>query len=383
MLRFLTAGESHGKALVGIIEGIPYGLLLQPSVIDKELCRRQKGYGRGGRMNIESDRVQILSGVRGGITLGSPIALLIENKDWENWQDTMAIDGSVQAEPLRLPRPGHSDLAGCLKYGTSDVRDILERASARETAMRVALGAVARQLLSPFGVRVGSHVVSIGGFSVADSDRCWDTILDRADNSPLRCMDPCVEQHMIEHIKAAAHEGDTVGGIFEVFVLGVPPGLGSHVHWDRRLDSSLARAVMSIQGIKGVEIGAGFGAAERNGSQVHDEIYYDNGCYVRKTNNAGGIEGGITNGEVVFLRAAMKPIPTLMRPLASVDMETKQPVSAAKERSDVCAVPAASIVAEAMVAIGIAEAFLEKFGGDSVEEISVRYALYKDYLKRV
>lgn len=383
MLRFLTAGESHGRALVGILEGMPYGLALRSSDIDEELSRRQKGYGRGGRMKIEKDTVQILAGVRDGITLGSPIALLIENKDWKNWESKMAVDEISGAEPVRLPRPGHADLPGSIKYRTSDVRNILERASARETAMRVALGAIARKFLKEFGMEIGSHVVAIGNQTSSVSGLTYAEIQRLADESSVRCVDAEAEGKMIEEIRAAAQEGDTLGGVFEVFVTGVPVGLGSHVHWDRRLDADVARALMGIQAIKGVEVGLGFDAAYTRGSSVHDAIYHDGEKYVRKTNNAGGIEGGITNGEVLIFRAAMKPIPTLTRSLDSVDIVTKEAGDAAKERSDVCAVPAASIVAEAVVALEIAKFLIAKLGGDSMEEMLERYNEYMKYIERV
>lgn len=383
MLRFLTAGESHGRALVGILEGMPYGLALHGSDIDEQLARRQKGYGRGGRMKIETDRVQILSGVRGGITLGSPIALLIENKDWENWEDSMNVDKTSNVEPVRLPRPGHADLAGSIKYRTQDLRNVLERASARESAMRVALGAIARKFLTAFGIKVGSHVVSIGSHGCKVADLSWEKIQGLADASSVRCVDTLVETCMVDEIKAAAGEGDTLGGVFEVFVTGVPVGLGSHAHWDRRVDADIARALMGIQAIKGVEVGLGFDVAHSRGSCVHDAIYHDGSKYVRKTNNAGGLEGGISNGEVLIFRAAMKPIPTLTQPLNSVDIVTKRAGDAAKERSDVCAVPAASVVAEAVVALEVAKFLIEKLGGDSMEEILERFGEYMKYVERV
>lgn len=383
MLRFLTAGESHGRALVGILEGMPYGLVLHCSDIDEQLERRQKGYGRGGRMKIEKDKVQILAGVRNGITLGSPIALLIENKDWENWKDCMDVEEIPDLEELRMPRPGHADLAGSVKYRTSDIRNILERASARETAMRVALGAITRKFLREFGINIGSHVVSIGSHSANVPDMSWDEIRVLADKSEMRCVDPAAEARMLEEIKAAVEGGDTLGGIFEVFVTGVPIGLGSHVYWDRRLDADVSRALMGIPAIKGVEVGLGFTAAYARGSSVHDAIFHDGVKYVRQTNNAGGVEGGITNGEALIFRAAMKPIPTLSCPLPSVDIVTKQAKDAARERSDVCAVLAASIVAEAVVALEIAGFLIDKLGGDSMEEMLERFAEYMKYVERV
>lgn len=381
-LRFLTAGESHGKALVGILEGLPAGLALSPDDIDRELMRRQGGHGRGGRMKIESDRAEILSGVRWGRTLGSPLALLIENRDWEKWKEGMSPlathEGSV--EPVTRPRPGHADLAGALKYGHRDIRNVLERSSARETAMRVALGAAAKRLLDEFGVRIGSYITGIGSVHIrAEGEHL--SLFKMAESSPVRCPDEKASGEMIKLIDRASGEGNSLGGVFEVFALGLPPGLGSYAHWDRRLDGRLARAIMSIQAIKGVEVGLGFEAARRFGSEVMDEIVMSPGkesptSFSRTTNNAGGIEGGISNGMPLVLRAAMKPIPTLKRPLRSVDIATGKPVEAAYERSDVCAAPAAAVIAEAMAALVLADAFLEKFGGDSLAEVKSNYASY-------
>ena len=381
MVRFLTAGESHGRALVVILEGIPAGLSIDHDAITAELRRRQGGYGRGRRMAIESDRAEILSGVRRGETIGGPIALMIENRDWVNWQHTMHPGaaappdaGGAKRAPVTRPRPGHADLAGVAKYGREDVRDILERASARETAARVAAGAIARQLLQRVGVTLVSHVFAIGGARLPDG-----TVVSFARaaalpaDSPVRCVDPEVERQMIEEIDGAKEAGDTRGGAFEVIAAGVPIGLGSYVQWDRKLDGRLAQALMSIPAIKAVGVGIGPEAAFRPGSRVHDEIVPDTTGRVpplaRPTNNAGGLEGGVTNGEDLRVSAWMKPISTLMKPLRSVDLATMTESPAAIERSDVCAVPAAAVVGEAMVALVLADALVEKFGGDSVAEL--------------
>jgi chorismate synthase len=376
-VRFLTSGESHGKALTGILEGIPSGLSLSSDDIDKELKRRQGGYGRGGRMKIESDHAEIISGVRWGKTIGSPVGILIENKDWENWKEGMSPDARYQnsIKPVTRPRPGHADLAGALKYGHKDIRNILERSSARETAMRVALGAVAKKFLGEFGIKVGSYVIQIGiekmeiG-NVHTKEKDLLKLSKNAEKSPVRCPDKNASEKMVELIDRAIREGDSLGGVFEIFLTGVPVGLGSHIQWDRKLDGRLAQAIISIQAIKGVEIGLGFEIARHFGSNVMDEIFYEKSSkFYRKTNNAGGIEGGISNGMPIIIRAAMKPIPTLRRPLMSVDIKTKKIFEAAYERSDVCAVPAAAIVGEAVTALVMANAFLEKFGGDSMQEI--------------
>ena len=338
MLRFLTAGESHGELLMGIIEGIPAGLLIRVTDIDRDLARRQTGYGRGGRMKIEKDSVKIYTGVRWGRTLGSPIGLMIRNKDWENWRDKMSPDPFFlnSAEPVTRPRPGHADLAGALKYGMNDIRNILERSSARETAMRVAVGAVAKRLLEEFGIDVMSHVLSIGGVFAKVPKATPAELRKRAEASELHCTDPEAERRMMHKIDQARAAGDSLGGVFELIITGVPAGLGSHTHWDRKLDGMLARALMSVQAIKGVEVGAGFGAANRPGSLVHDEIFWNRKeGFLRKTNMAGGIEGGMSNGEPIVLRAAMKPIPTLMKPLRSVVLLSKKPFKAGVERSDV------------------------------------------------
>jgi chorismate synthase len=384
MLRYLTAGESHGELLMGIIEGMPSGLLIRVTDIDRDLARRQGGYGRGGRMKIEKDTVKIYTGVRWGRTIGSPIGLSIRNKDWENWRDKMSPDPMFlnTANPVTRPRPGHADLAGVLKYGCSDIRSILERSSARETAVRVAVGAVAKRLLEEFGIDVMSHVLSIGNVYAKVPKVTHQELKKKAEASELRCADPEAERRMMLKIDEARTAGDSLGGVFEVMVSGVPVGLGSHVHWDRKLDGKLAAALMGIQAIKGVEVGAGFGAANKPGSQVHDEIYWSKkeGFY-RKTNMAGGIEGGISNGEPITLRAAMKPIPTLMKPLRSADIVSKKPFKAGVERSDVCAVPAAGVVAEAAVAFEIASAMIEKFGGDSIDEMKRNFLSYDKHLK--
>ena len=384
MLRFLTAGESHGELLTGIIEGVPAGLLIRMTDIDRDLARRQVGYGRGGRMKIEKDSVKISSGVRWGRTLGSPIGLMVRNKDWDNWRDKMSPDPMFlnTADPVTRPRPGHADLAGALKYGTPDIRNILERSSARETAMRVAVGAVAKRLLEEFGIEIISHVLSIGGVFAKVPKVSPQEIRKRAEASELRCSDPEAEKRMMKKIDQARAAGDTLGGVFELIIRGAPIGLGSHVHWDRKLDSRLAGALMSIQAIKGVEVGAGFGAANKPGSEVHDEIFWNRKQgFTRRTNMAGGIEGGISNGEAIILRAAMKPIPTLYKPLRSVDMVTKKPFKASIERSDACAVPAAGVVAEAAAAVEIASALIEKFGGDSIDEMKRNYLAYDKLLK--
>ena len=371
-LRWLTAGESHGPKLTALVEGIPAGLPLLAEHIDGELARRQKGYGRGGRMKIETDRVEITAGVRGGETLGSPITLVVENRDHANWLDRMSpAPMATTPEALTRPRPGHADLAGGQKYDRRDLRDILERASARETAARVAVGGLCRRLLEELGVQVFAHVVAIGGVEARVAELSVEELRSRALASDLACADAQAEAAMKEAIKAASHAGDTLGGVFEVIATGLVPGLGSHVQWDRKLDGRLAQALMSIQAIKGVEMGDGFATAARRGSQVHDPIHYDGDSHTfgRSSNHAGGLEGGITNGQPLRCRAAMKPIATLRRALPSVDVGTKEPFEAAFERSDICAVAAASVVGVAMVAITLADAYLEKLGGDSLREM--------------
>jgi chorismate synthase len=409
-LRYITAGESHGRALIGIIEGIPSGISLSKKDIDRDLKRRQGGYGRGGRMKIESDHAEIMSGVRWGKTIGSPISIVIENKDWSNWVSGMSplSEHENSIEPVTRPRPGHADLSGAVKYGHHDIRNILERSSARETAMRVALGAIAKKFLSEFDIKIGSYVIQVGKIQDArykmQDTRSEKELLktcEKAEKSPVRCPDEETSKKMIVLIEKAIKEGNSLGGIFEVFVTGAPVGLGSHVQWDRRLEGRLAQALMSIQAIKGVEVGLGFEMGRKFGSEVMDEIFYTpphpplakgenrgsniselgiTGFY-RKTNYAGGIEGGITNGMPIILRAAMKPIPTLRKPLRSIDIITKEPVEAAYERSDVCAVPAAGVIGEAMVALTVADAFLEKFGGDSIAETRRNYDSYVNYIK--
>jgi len=414
-LRFLTSGESHGQALVCIIDGVPSNLSLTAKDIEGDLARRQSGYGRGGRMKIESDRAQILSGVRWGKTLGSPISLLIKNKDWVNWQDIMSPDTTVKRSELKnsgtkndpelravtRPRPGHADLSGALKYSHRDLRNVLERSSARETAARVAVGAIAKKILSECGISVISYVTEIGGTVIKSTEHKTEVtdvkkimaLFKKAEASPVRCPDKKAEEKIIADINNAMKKGDTLGGIFEVVVSGVPVGLGSYSQWDRKLEARLSYAIMGIQAIKGVEIGLGFEMARSAGSEVMDEIYYKRqkaesrrrnketaGGFYRKTNNAGGIEGGMSNGMPIIIRGAMKPIPTLKSPLGSVDINTKKGFRAAYERSDVCAVPAAAVIGEAVTALVIADSFLDKFGGDSMEEIKRNY---DGYLKQI
>ena len=393
VLRMLTAGESHGRALVGILEGMPAGLELSPADVDLQLRRRQMGYGRGGRMKIERDQVQLLSGVRHGLSLGSPISLLVENRDWIHWEQRMAVEAPDEAvEPMTRLRPGHADLPGVLKYDFGDVRNVLERASARETAMRVGIAAIARKLLSRFGIEIRSHTLRVGSVDVqapswvasdrfgawsAEAEQYWATV----EASSMRCGDPKALDAMTAAVDEARQAGDTLGGVFEVIAYGVPIGLGSHVHWDRKLSARLGAALMSVNSIKGVEAGAGFAGSARRGSVYHDVIGYDEDLgWTRRSNNAGGIEGGMSNGEPIVLRCAAKPIPTLMKPLPSVDLATRQPINAAQERSDVCVVPAAGVVGEGMVALVLADAFLEKFGGDSVAEIERNYEGYMEEL---
>jgi chorismate synthase len=389
MLRYLTAGESHGPQLTALIEGVPAGLSLTEEQINLDLARRQHGYGRGGRMAIEKDQASIRSGVRWGETLGSPLTLVIENRDWQNWLEKMSADpahkGSLEA--VTRPRPGHADLSGFMKYQRHDVRDILERSSARETAARVAVGAVARRLLSEFDIKVWGQVTEIAGEVACVPDLPQDELRRRVAASELFTADTEAEARMKLAIDRAKEGGDSLGGVVEVRVSDLPVGLGSYVQWDRKLDARLAMAVMSVQAIKGVEIGLGFAAARAPGSQVHDEIFYEanrpgrQGGFYRNTNRAGGVEGGMTNGEELVLRAAMKPIPTLYKPLRSVDLATRQPFTATVERSDVCAVPAALVVVEAVVAIEIANALLEKFGGDSLAEMRRNFDGYVEGLK--
>jgi chorismate synthase len=377
-LRYLTAGESHGPALTAIVEGLPANLEISEEDINCHLARRQQGHGRGGRMKIETDRVRFLSGVRWGKTLGSPITLSIENRDWANWDKKMSPLACDRVEGIAVthPRPGHADLSGVIKYRQDDARNILERSSARETAARVAVGALCRKFLADLGIEVFGYVVELGGVTAGDDGQDLRGRFARAEESPCRTFDPAAELTMIKRIDEAKAAGDTLGGVVEVVVLGAPVGLGSYVHWDRRLDGRLAQAVMSIQAFKGVEIGLGFAAARLPGSQVHDEIGYEKGGFLRRSNRAGGLEGGMTNGEAIVIRGAMKPIPTLYQPLQTVDLVTKETFAATVERSDVCAVPAAAVVAEAVVAIELAEAVLEKFGGDAMEEVQENLAAY-------
>ena len=379
--RFTTAGESHGRGLVGILEGIPAGLPVSAERINVELKRRMGGYGRGARMKIESDQIEWLAGVRAGETLGSPIAMLVWNRDWEHWQDVMAAEadapGAERRRQVTRPRPGHADLAGSLKYDRRDARDILERASARETVARVACGAVCKILLEQFGVEVGSHVIELGGVRAgvgAQHAAPLPARLNQAsDASPVRCLDPAAEKEMIARIDAAKAAGDTLGGVVEVIALGLPVGLGSHVSWDAKLDGRLAQALMSIPAVKGVELGLGFEAARRKGSEVHDEILPG---LSRASNRAGGTEGGMITGEQLVARVAMKPISTLMSPLRTVDLKTGGPAQAQSERSDVTAVPAMGVIAEAMVSLVLAQALLEKFGGDALSETKRNFEGY-------
>ncbi len=382
IFRYLTAGESHGPQLSAIIEGLPAGIHLTVDVLNRDLARRQQGYGRGDRMKIEKDTAELLSGVRWGETIGSPVTLVVMNRDWENWSEKMSPLPEHRDDSIAVtrPRPGHADLSGVLKYHLSDARNVLERSSARETAVRVAVGSVAKALLAEFGIKVGGFVTELGGISAVTPQEPAETLWQRASVSETFCCDPSAEVDMKRTIDSAQSGGDTLGGVVEVQVIGVPPGLGSYVQWDRKLDARLAMALMSIQAIKGVEVGIGFEAARRPGSRVHDEIFYKGG-YQRNSNNAGGIEGGMSNGEPIVVRAAMKPIPTLYSPLRSVDMRTHEPFEATVERSDTCAVPAALVVAEAVVAIEITNALLEKFGGDSIFEIRRNLEGYREQIR--
>ncbi len=387
MLKLLTAGESHGRGLVGIIEGVPSNLELTAEYINHQLYRRQQGYGRGGRMKIESDKVEILTGVRHGKTLGSPISLVIWNSDFANWGEKMAAAPvKLKTEKIGIARPGHADMVGKYKYGFDDIRNVIERSSARETAMRVALSAIARKLLGELGIMIGAHVLSIGAAGFKDRETLDHVILklmsrkkgaeeisDATDSSEVRCLDGEIGEKMVQQIRRAKKLGDTLGGVVEILVTGLPIGLGSYVEFDRKLDGQLAQALMSIQAIKGVEIGEGFRNAAKFGSEVHDEMLLKNGRIVRPTNRAGGLEGGVTNGQSLWLRAAMKPISTLMKPLKSIDLSKMKQVEARRERSDFCAVPAAAVVAENVVAPVLANAVLEKFGGDSLRELKTRY----------
>lgn len=388
MLRFLTAGESHGPELVAIVEGVPSGFEIDRARINEDLARRQKGYGRGGRMAIERDEARIVSGLRFGRTLGSPLTLVIENKDFKSWQKRMSIDPRDRGEaaPVTRPRPGHADLAGVLKYNLEDIRDVLERASARETAARVAVGALAKQILAPFGVEVLGYVVSIGSIESSVPNDIGVAELRRlSEQSQVRVLDSEAERAIIAEIDACKKTGDTLGGVVEVVAHGLPVGLGSHVQWDRKLDGRLAGALLSIQAAKGVEMGLGFRAAALHGSALHDEIGYDQAArrFTRSSNNSGGTEGGMSTGEPLRVRVAFKPISTLMRPLRSVDIRTKAEALGAIERSDVCAIPAAAVIAETVVAFELARAFLEKFGGDSRSEITRNYQGYLEQVRNI
>jgi chorismate synthase len=385
MLRYLNGGESHGKGLIAVLEGIPSGLPLTAADINHDLSRRQKGYGRGGRMRIEQDRVDFWSGVRKGSTLGTPITLHVSNRDWENWKDIMSPEpGPPSTEKVvTCPRPGHADLVGAIKYNHRDIRNVLEKASARETAIRVAVGGVAKRLLAEFGMQVYSYTVEIGGVKASTEGLTTEQAFQQAEASDVRCPDAKSSALMVERIREAKHKGDTLGGIFEVIVTNPPLGLGSYAQWDRRLTGRLAMALMSIQAMKGVEVGMGFEAARRFGSEVHDEIFYDQKAgFIRGGNNAGGLEGGITNGQPIVLRTAMKPIATLYTPKKSVDIQTKEPVEATIERSDICTVPAAGVVGEAVVAYELAVAMVEKFGGDTLDEMRRNYDSYQAYVKQ-
>jgi chorismate synthase len=394
MLRFLTAGESHGRGLVGMIEAFPAGLALSVDKINYHLARRQTGYGRGARMKIEKDRIEIFSGVRNGRTLGSPIGFVIENRDWANWEKIMHPERPIAADlsgrqrklayDVHRPRPGHADLSGAIKYGTHDLRNVLERASARETATRVACGSIARQLLEYFDIEIASHVIAIGSVKLKRKRVTFDEIRGTADDDTVKCVDEDTAKKMIDAIKEAIRTRDTIGGVFEIRVRNLPVGLGSNAQWCTRLDGHLAQALMSIQSVKGVEIGDGFANAAKPGSRVHDRIYYrQSGTeslhskrFYRRTNAAGGIEGGMTNGEEIIVRGACKPISTLMQPLDTVDVQTKEKAQAIVERTDTCVVPAAAVVGEAMAAMVVAQAFVEKFGGDSLADIEASFNSY-------
>jgi chorismate synthase len=378
--RFVTAGESHGPGLTAVVEGLPAGLEVRPEDIDRDLARRQLGHGRGGRMKIERDRAEVTAGIRHGITLGSPVALLVENRDYANWEERMnPWPVEAEVEEVHLPRPGHADLAGVQKFGHSDVRNVLERASARETAARVAAGALAKVLLRELGVTVLSHVTRIGTVAAPGVDRLRAEDFAGVDESPVRCLDPSASEAMVAEIDDARRANESLGGVFEVRAFGVVPGLGSHTSWEERLDGRLAQAIMSIQAMKGVGIGDGFALAERVGSQAHDEIFWSAECgYHRETNRAGGLEGGMTTGADLIVTAAMKPLPTLTKPLRSVDIATGEPAQALRERTDSCTVPAAGVVGEAMVALVLALAYREKLGGDHIDDMRAALAAYEE-----
>jgi len=385
MLRFFTAGESHGPNLTAIVEGVPAGIAVDVEQINHDLARRQQGYGRGGRMKIEKDEVHLHSGVRWGESLGSPITLMVENKDWRNWEKRMSPFAEDRDERIAVtrPRPGHADLTGVLKYNHHDVRNVLERASARETTMRVAVGGLAKCILNPFGIMVRGYVASIGEIEANHLNMTTETIFNCAEVSPVRMADPVAEEKTITLIDQCKQQGDTLGGIVEVVATGLPPGLGSFVHWDRKLDGRLGHALLSLQAVKGVEVGLGFATARVPGSQVHDEIAFEQEKgFVRHSNNSGGTEGGMSTGEPLRVRVAFKPLSTLMSPLHSVDLRTKEPVEATIERSDVCAIPAAAVIAECVVAFVLAQALLEKFGGDSLTEIKRNYEGYLEQVRQ-
>jgi chorismate synthase len=389
MLRYFTTGESHGEALVAVISGLPAGMKVDQGFLDRDLWRRQQGYGRGGRMKIERDTAHILSGVRHGITIGSPISILIQNKDWKNWEESLPVTEGDPAKHKRVgsPRPGHADLAGALKYNFPEARYVLERASARESTARVAMGGLAKLFLRELGIEVLSHVITVGGVTLGDAEVPWDAVRDVSNREEilLSCVDPSTEQKMKEEVDRVLRTGDSVGGVFEVVAHGLPPGLGTYAQWDERLDGLLAGAVMSLQAVKAVEIGIGVTAASSPGSAVHDEIGYgaNEGFtgFTRARNNAGGIEGGVSNGQDIRVRGYLKPISTLRRPLQSVDFATREAVKAAYERSDVCVVPAAGVAAEAMVALTLAKCALEKFGGDSMGETLRNFQGYCQQIK--
>lgn len=379
-LRYLTAGESHGRALVAILEGLPAGVPVSLKRIEDELARRRAGHGRGPRMKVEKDALEVVAGVRGGLTLGSPLAVVIQNSEWEKWAHVMPVEGEVGGRPLTRPRPGHADLPGMLKYGFDDARNVLERSSARETAARVAIAAVAKELLAAVEIHIVSHVVRIGEVAVdKDAPRPLVEDLEDVDASPVRCFDPAVSKRMVELIDRVGADGDSLGGIVEVIVYGVPVGLGSHVHWDRKIDGRLAQALMAVPAIKAVEIGDGVELAARPGSQAHDEIETD---LSRATDRSGGTEGGMTTGQMLRARATMKPLSTLKKRLRSVDMTTGEATVAFQERTDVCAVPAAAVVCEAVVALVVADALLEKFGGDTLQELTAAVESYKERVSR-
>ena len=380
LFRFVTAGESHGPGLTAVVEGLPAGLEMRPEDIDRDLARRQLGHGRGGRMKIEKDRAQVTAGIRHGRTLGSPVALRIENRDYANWEERMN-PWPVEAEvdEVHLPRPGHADLAGVQKFGHNDVRNVLERASARETAARVASGALAKAFLRELGVTVFSHVTRIGSVSAPEREQLGPRDFEHVDDSPVRCLEPAASEAMVAEIDAARKANESLGGVFEVLSFGLVPGIGSPVSWEERLDGRLAQAIMSIQAMKGVGIGDGFALAERVGSRAHDEIFWsEERGYHRETNRAGGLEGGMTTGDPLIVRGAMKPLPTLTKPLRSVDIETKEPAQALRERTDSCTVPAAGVVGEAMVALVLARGYLEKFGGDHVDDLRAALDAYRE-----